>query len=256
MITCPNCGTEIPLSEALAEQFRHENEARLKVLAGQAEQQARADFARRKAIPRRPARRGAAQVPGGAAGRARTAQGKGAHSKPAPASSTSKWRAASTSEKQRLGRTAGSKAQGEGQADRGSAQGARRREAQERAGLAGAAGRSAGDRCRGRARAPLSAGCDRAGGEGRARRRPRARGARPRHAGLRHDRLGDQEHPALAARLARQGEGRTSARSAPTSPSSSRRHSRTASSNSAASTASGSPACAPGRRWPWPCASS
>ena len=45
MITCPNCGTEIPLSEALKEQFRHENEARLAVLAGQAQQKARADFA-------------------------------------------------------------------------------------------------------------------------------------------------------------------------------------------------------------------
>jgi hypothetical protein len=45
MITCPGCGAEIPLSEALQEQFRHENEARLKVLAGQAEQKARADFA-------------------------------------------------------------------------------------------------------------------------------------------------------------------------------------------------------------------
>jgi hypothetical protein len=45
MITCPVCGAEIPLSEALTEQFRHENEARLKVLSGQAEQKARADFA-------------------------------------------------------------------------------------------------------------------------------------------------------------------------------------------------------------------
>ena len=45
MITCPSCSAEIPLSEALQEQFRHENEARLKVLAGQAEQKARADFA-------------------------------------------------------------------------------------------------------------------------------------------------------------------------------------------------------------------
>jgi len=45
MITCPGCGAEIPLSEALTEQFRHENEARLKVLSGQAEQKARADFA-------------------------------------------------------------------------------------------------------------------------------------------------------------------------------------------------------------------
>jgi hypothetical protein len=45
MITCPSCGAKIPLSEALKEQYRHENEARLKVLAGQAEQKARADFA-------------------------------------------------------------------------------------------------------------------------------------------------------------------------------------------------------------------
>src|SRR5438105_12183263 len=45
MITCPNCGTEIALSEALHEQFRHENEARLAALAGQAEEKAREDFA-------------------------------------------------------------------------------------------------------------------------------------------------------------------------------------------------------------------
>jgi len=45
MIVCPNCGNEIALTEALQEQFRHENEARLKVLAGRAEQKARADFA-------------------------------------------------------------------------------------------------------------------------------------------------------------------------------------------------------------------
>ena len=44
-IICPDCGTTIALSEALQEQFRHENEARLKVLAGEAEQKARADFA-------------------------------------------------------------------------------------------------------------------------------------------------------------------------------------------------------------------
>jgi hypothetical protein len=40
-IACPNCGTEIALSEALAEQFRHENEARLELLAGRAEAKAR-----------------------------------------------------------------------------------------------------------------------------------------------------------------------------------------------------------------------
>lgn len=50
MITCPNCGTDIPLSEALQEQFRHENEARLKALAGQAEQRARADFVLEKQL--------------------------------------------------------------------------------------------------------------------------------------------------------------------------------------------------------------
>jgi hypothetical protein len=44
IITCPNCGTEIALSEALQEQFRRENEARLAALAGQAEQKARRDF--------------------------------------------------------------------------------------------------------------------------------------------------------------------------------------------------------------------
>ena len=48
IITCPSCGAEIPLSEALKEQFRHANEARLKVLAGQAEKKARADFAAEK----------------------------------------------------------------------------------------------------------------------------------------------------------------------------------------------------------------
>ena len=50
MITCPNCGTDIPLSEALQEQFRHENEARLKALAGQAEQRARVDFVLEKQL--------------------------------------------------------------------------------------------------------------------------------------------------------------------------------------------------------------
>ena len=48
MITCPGCGAQILLSEALKEQFRHENEARLKVLASQAEQKARAGFAAEK----------------------------------------------------------------------------------------------------------------------------------------------------------------------------------------------------------------
>ena len=44
-IICPTCGTEIALSEALTEQFRHENEARLKALAGAAQEKAREDFA-------------------------------------------------------------------------------------------------------------------------------------------------------------------------------------------------------------------
>ena len=44
-IICPNCATEIALSQALQEQFRHENEARLAALAGQAQEKARADFA-------------------------------------------------------------------------------------------------------------------------------------------------------------------------------------------------------------------
>lgn len=44
-IVCPSCGTQIALNDALAEQFRHENEARLKALAGRAEQNAREAFA-------------------------------------------------------------------------------------------------------------------------------------------------------------------------------------------------------------------
>jgi hypothetical protein len=47
-IVCPNCGTEIALSEALAEQFQHENGERLKALADRAEQKVRADFALEK----------------------------------------------------------------------------------------------------------------------------------------------------------------------------------------------------------------
>ena len=42
-ILCPSCGAEIALGDALTEQFRHENEARLKALAEKAEQKARAD---------------------------------------------------------------------------------------------------------------------------------------------------------------------------------------------------------------------
>jgi hypothetical protein len=48
IITCPNCSTEIPLTEALQEQFRQENEARIADLAAQAEARARADFARQR----------------------------------------------------------------------------------------------------------------------------------------------------------------------------------------------------------------
>jgi hypothetical protein len=49
-ITCPNCGTEIALSEALEEQLRHENEARIQVLVGQAEKKAREDVALEKRL--------------------------------------------------------------------------------------------------------------------------------------------------------------------------------------------------------------
>jgi hypothetical protein len=45
MITCPQCSSEIALSDVLAEQFRHENETRLAALAQQAEARAQADFA-------------------------------------------------------------------------------------------------------------------------------------------------------------------------------------------------------------------
>jgi hypothetical protein len=48
MIVCPQCGTEIALSEALAEQFRHENEEQLRALTGRAEEKARAGFALEK----------------------------------------------------------------------------------------------------------------------------------------------------------------------------------------------------------------
>jgi len=44
-IVCPSCGTEIALLVFVAEQFRHENETRLRALAGRAEQKARAAFA-------------------------------------------------------------------------------------------------------------------------------------------------------------------------------------------------------------------
>jgi hypothetical protein len=50
LITCPNCGTEIALSQALQEQFRQENEARLAALAGRAEEKAREDFAVEKEL--------------------------------------------------------------------------------------------------------------------------------------------------------------------------------------------------------------
>jgi hypothetical protein len=48
LITCPNCGTEIPLSEAFEEQFRHENEVRVAAIAAEAQARARADFARER----------------------------------------------------------------------------------------------------------------------------------------------------------------------------------------------------------------
>ena len=41
MITYLGCGAEIPPSEALKEQFRHENQARLQAIAEQAKQKAR-----------------------------------------------------------------------------------------------------------------------------------------------------------------------------------------------------------------------
>src|SRR5579884_3029248 len=44
-IICPECGAEIALGDALAEQFRHENEARLAALAEEAKQRARAEVA-------------------------------------------------------------------------------------------------------------------------------------------------------------------------------------------------------------------
>jgi hypothetical protein len=50
MITCPNCGTEIALSEVLQEQFRHKNEARLEARLRQAEARAREGFAVEKQL--------------------------------------------------------------------------------------------------------------------------------------------------------------------------------------------------------------
>jgi hypothetical protein len=44
-ITCPGCGAEIALSDALGEQFRQENEARLERLTGEAQERARAEAA-------------------------------------------------------------------------------------------------------------------------------------------------------------------------------------------------------------------
>lgn len=44
-IACPNCGTEIALDAALAERFRHENEARLEALAGRVQARAREESA-------------------------------------------------------------------------------------------------------------------------------------------------------------------------------------------------------------------
>jgi hypothetical protein len=48
LITCPNCGSEIPLSEAFEEQFRHENAVRVGEIAAEAQARARADFARER----------------------------------------------------------------------------------------------------------------------------------------------------------------------------------------------------------------
>jgi hypothetical protein len=44
-ILCPKCGAEIALGDALTEQFRHDNEARLAAFADEAKQRARADIA-------------------------------------------------------------------------------------------------------------------------------------------------------------------------------------------------------------------
>jgi hypothetical protein len=144
MITCPNCGTEIALSQALQEQFRHENEARLAALTGQAEEKARADFAlerqlleeqlageRKKRELAQQAELGLRKEKGALEDRARELDlevAPGGQRERAPL------------------RAAGPEAQGEGQADRRSAPCARRGQAQERSGLAAAAGRSLGDR--------------------------------------------------------------------------------------------------------------
>jgi hypothetical protein len=139
MITCPNCGTEIPLSEALQEQFRHENEGRLAVLAGQAQQKARPDFALEKELlegqlaEERQKREEAQRAELVAQGKERC---RGSRPRARSRSGAPRRRREATA-----GRAAGSEAQGKGQADRRSAQVARRGQAQERAGLAGAAGR-------------------------------------------------------------------------------------------------------------------
>src|SRR5580704_1297060 len=95
IITCPNCGTEIALSQALQDQFRHENEARLAALAGQAEEKARADFAlERQLLERQLAEeRRKRQVAQQAELELRNEK---VHSTTGRASSTSKWRAGST----------------------------------------------------------------------------------------------------------------------------------------------------------------
>src|SRR5205085_8384162 len=123
-ITCPNCGTEIALSQAVQEQFRHENEARLKALAGQlagqAEEKARADFAlerqlleeqlageRKKRALAQQAELGLRKEKGALEGRARELDLEVAR----PADS----------EEQRLAEPAGPGGQGKGRGDRRSA---------------------------------------------------------------------------------------------------------------------------------------
>jgi hypothetical protein len=94
LITCPGCGAEIPLSEALQEQFRHENQARLQAIAAEAKQKPRADFAVEKQFLEGPL----AEDDVGAGRRNRPSSNcarKDRRSKPAPASSTSRPRAAS-----------------------------------------------------------------------------------------------------------------------------------------------------------------
>ena len=206
IITCPGCGAEIPLSEALKEQFRHENEARLKVLTGQAEQKARADFAVEKqfletqlAEERRRCReaqqaelelrkeRGALEV------RARELDLEVARRVDSEKQRLAEQQDLRLKEKDKLIedlRTALEEAR------RKSEQGSQERQGEvlEIDIEAELARRFPQD-----AIVPVAKG---------ARCRPRARGTRPHPAGVWHDRLGNEEHPALAAGLDRQAEGR------------------------------------------------